>query len=439
MAFRAADYDTLVDAPIELGTPDEERFEVLGKPHRLALCPGGVAARADVARLVEDTKKIVEAEGRLFGDALPYQSYDFILHLSGRSRGGLEHRSSAALIAAAASFSSREGYLDLLSLVAHELFHAWNVKRIRPEGLAPYRYDAECYTRALWWFEGGTSYYDWRVLALARLCTVDEYLDHLGAEIGYLDQTPGRLVHALEDASFDAWIKLYRPDENSTNSSVSYYRKGEVVCALLDLEIRARTAGQATLDRVLAELWKEFGAVERPLPEGELQAIFERACGAELGDLFDAWIRSTEEIDYTRSLAHVGLALERTARPDAPAASLGVRVRVDGTRTLVASSVRDGAAWRAGLDAGDEIVSIGGLRVEGAGLDAVLRGRTPGETVEVLLARDGRMQGRPVTLDAARADRVKIVAGRDASATARTAFTAWLGLPYPSARTRSGP
>src|SRR6202012_2014403 len=144
-------------------------------------------------------------------------------------------------------------------------------------GLIPARYDAECNTRLLWWFEGGTSYYDWRVLCLARLCSVDEYLDHLALEVAYLEQTPGRLVHALEDASFDAWIKLYRPDENSANSSVSYYRKGEVGNALLDREIRGRSGGKASLDAVLAHLWSEYGAVGRAVPEDGMQAIFEQA------------------------------------------------------------------------------------------------------------------------------------------------------------------
>jgi predicted metalloprotease with PDZ domain len=169
---------------------------------------------------------------------------------------------------------------------------------------------------------------------------------YLATEIGYVDQTPGRLVHPLEDASFDAWIKLYRPDENSANSSVSYYRKGEVVCALLDLEIRARSNGRASLDRVLAMLWEEYGARRRAVPEDGMQAIFERAAGVPLGDLFDAWIRSSTEIDFAPTLARFGLTLERTARPDAAPCTLGLRVRNDGGRATIAVVTRDGAAWR---------------------------------------------------------------------------------------------
>ncbi|MDP8998980.1 MAG: hypothetical protein M3O46_02600, partial [Myxococcota bacterium] len=227
--FEATDFDALIDSPIELGTHREERFDVLGTPHRYAIWPASAIEDVDARRLVDDTRTIIEHEAKLFAGTLPYDTYDLLLHFAPRGRGGLEHRASAALIAPPTSFASRDAYLDLMSLVAHECFHAWNVKRIRPAGLVPYHYEEECYTRLLWWFEGATSYYDWRVLTLSRLCTIEEYLDHLASDIAYLDHTPGRLVHALEEASFDAWIKLYRPDENSSNSTVSYYRKGEVV------------------------------------------------------------------------------------------------------------------------------------------------------------------------------------------------------------------
>ncbi len=431
-AFAADDFDTLLDSPIEIGTHREESFDVLGRPHRYAIWPAGTAGDADARRLVEDTRTIVETEAKLFGGSLPYRTYDLLLHLSTRGRGGLEHAAGAALVASPTSFATREGYLDLLSLVAHEVFHAWNVKRIRPAGLTPYRYGEECYTRLLWWFEGGTSYYDWRVLALARLCTIEEYLDHLAAEIAYLDVTPGRLVHGLEDASFDAWIKLYRPDENSQNSSVSYYRKGEVVCALLDLEIRARTNGRATLDAVLAHLWQAHGETGHPVEEDAMQRVFEHVAGVPLGDLFDAWIHAPAEIDYARPLAHVGCVIERSARADAPPCSLGLRLRPEGGRAFVSSVTRGSTAWRAGIDPGDELLALDGQRIDGVNVDAALRGRTPGATVDLLVARDGRIVSVPAVLDGQRQDRVKIVAKPDASAGARAAFTAWLGQGHPS-------
>ena len=413
-AFEAPDFDTLVDSPIELGTYREERFEAAGKPHRYVIWPASAIGDADVQRLVGDTRTILETEARLFGGSLPYEAYDLLLHLSPRGRGGLEHRACAALVAGPASFAARDGYLDLLSLVAHEVLHAWNVKRIRPAELTPYRYGEECYTRLLWWFEGGTSYYDWRVLTLSRLCTIDEYLDHLAGEIAYLDQTPGRLVHALEDASYDAWIKLYRPDENSLNSSVSYYRKGEVVCALLDVEIRARSGGRATLDAVLARLWTDHGAVGRPVEEGSLQGIFERGrrrlSGTSSTPGSGRLARSTTPARWRTS----ALPVERSARSDAPQrrrSACGCAPE-RWTCAVVATVTRGAAAWRAGIDPGDEVIAIAGARLEGAAVEATLRGHAPGAEVDVLLARDGRALSVRATLDGQRQDRVKLVPSR---------------------------
>ena len=283
-AFVAPDYDTLADSPVVMGEYDSLDFEILGKPHELVAWPKRRARPEDLAKLVADTRTIMENLAGLFDGTLPYERYLFLLHLSPRARGGLEHKSCATLLAGPAAFATRAAYLDLLSLVAHEALHAWNVKRIRPEGLTPYRYEEENYTRLLWWFEGATSYFDWLTVRRAKLCTVDEYLEHLAGEIGQLEATHGRLVQSLEESSFDAWIKLYRPDENSANSGISYYRKGEVVCALLDLELRGRTQGRASLQSVLAYLWKVYGARGVPVPEGGMQEVFERVAGQPLGD-----------------------------------------------------------------------------------------------------------------------------------------------------------
>jgi predicted metalloprotease with PDZ domain len=426
-AFEAPDLDTLVDSPLEIGLHREDRFELLGKPHRLVSWPESVLSDGDAQRLTVDIAAILATEAGLFGGALPYDDYLFILHLSARGRGGLEHAKSSALIASPASFATRDAYLDLLSLVAHEAFHLWNVKRIRPAGLTPYAYEHESYTRLLWWFEGATSYYDWRVLRLTRLCSVGKYLQHLADEIAYLDATHGRLVQSLEDASFDAWIKLYRPDENSANSGISYYRKGELVCALLDLEIRARSGGEASLDGVLKHLWDTYGVRNVAVPEGGMLAIFETASGVKLADRFDAWVRAPGNLDYDGTLAHVGLAVEHSARSESASPSLHVRIRNEAGRAIVASVSRGGAAQRAGVDPGDELVAIGGRRLEGANLEAALHGRRAGEVVDLLLTRDGRTHTKAVTLDPPRQDRVRLVAKDSATPEQRAALAAWLG------------
>jgi predicted metalloprotease with PDZ domain len=446
----ARDFDTLVDSPIALGQLRCERFEAKGIAHDVAIWPEGSVESKHVEGLVRDFARIVETEAAWFGGALPYDHYTALLHFAPRARGGLEHLNGAAVVAHPSSFGTRDRYLDLLSLLAHELFHAWNVKRIRPAGLFPYRYEEENYTRLLWWFEGATSYYDWRCLCVSGLCSSEEYADHLAGELAAMERVPGRLVQSLEQASFDAWIKLYRPDENSENSSVSYYRKGEIVCAMLDLEIRARSKGRASLDQVLDLLWKRHGpGASRadcgpPIPEDGMQALMEEATGVSLGDLFDAWIRSHGEIDYDRTLARVGLRLERpvpsaagaslsrdpsavnSGEKKARSAALGVRLRSEGSRSVVAAVLRGGAAQVAGVDAGDELISIAGVRIEGGSIDAALAPHAPGEDVVVTVAREGRVFPLKVRLDEARPDKLKIIPRTEASDEERALGAAWL-------------
>jgi predicted metalloprotease with PDZ domain len=434
----ARDLDALVDAPIALGELRIERLHVRGVTHDVALWPERRASDVHVDSLLRDFALLVDTESAWFGGTLPYDHYTLLLHFSPRARGGLEHLSSASLVANPNAFATRSGYLDLLSLVAHELFHAWNVKRIRPQGLFPYRYQEENYTRLLWWFEGATSYYDWRALRVSKLCTVEEYLDHLAGEILAIDRVHGRLVQSLEEASFDAWIKLYRPDENTENSSVSYYRKGEVVCALLDLEIRARSGGRTSLDHVILYLWERYGKTRTPVPENGLQTILEEATHVSLGDVFDAWVRSPGEVDYDETLAHVGMRVDREPRnakegaEKGPRASLGVRARTEGGKAIVSTVARGRAAQAAGIDAGDEVIAIGGKRVEAGSLDAALASRVPLEEVDVTVGRDGRVLTLRARLEEAKPEKIHIVTRPDASELQRSRALAWLGDAHPA-------
>ncbi len=422
-AFTAKNFDELVDSPIECGEHDELSFSAANKPHRYAVWPKGSLASQHAEALVRDTTTLIQAEAKLFGGSLPHDGYTFLLHLSPRGRGGLEHLASSTLIAPQTAPDTRDGWLDLLSLIAHEYFHLWNVKRIRPAGLWPYRYEQENYTRLLWWFEGGTSYFDWRVLRLANLCTEAEYLDHLATEIAYVEQTPGRIVHALDEASFDAWIKLYRPDENSHNSTISYYRKGELVNAMLDIEIRSRSGNKSNLDAVLLALWDRYGSKNQPVPEDGMQAIFEDVTGCALGDLFEAWIRGRTELDCEKTFAKMGLSIERVTKGNA---SIAAKLTTSAGRVMVASVARGGAAHKAGIDPGDELVSVDGKRVESLSLDSQLSSKSPRDHVEATVARDGKMRTVTIALDGARLDKVKLVV-KDDKPEQTTLRASWIG------------
>jgi predicted metalloprotease with PDZ domain len=442
-AFTAESFDQLCDSPFECGKLVERSFTSLGKTHRIAAWDNSDARTVDWDRVATDTKTLVETEAKLIaGDrpverALPYDRYVFIWHVSPRGRGGLEHRDSTTLLAKPSSFQTRSGYLDILSLIAHEFFHLWNVKRIRPGGLFPYRYEQENHTRMLWWFEGATSYYDWRSVRLAKLCTAGEYLNHLAEEIARLQDTPGALVHPLEEASFDAWIKAYRPDENSLNSTVSYYLKGEIVCALLDIELRHRSGGAKCLDDVVRHLYWNYGAKETPVPEGSLPAIFRDVGGVSLDDCFERWVASAAPIDVNEVFAKVGLTHERTTRRDAPPASLGVRLRLDGGRAVVEAVPRGGAAHRAGIDNGDEIIAVNGRRLTEGRLELPLFGLIPGTAVPVLVARDGWVRTLEVKLALPVPTESKLAPLPDASDGARLLYEKWMEDSFPPGPAKS--
>ena len=346
--------------------------------------------------------------------------------LAPKNRGGLEHESSTVLTIPPASFDDRRGYLDVMSLVAHEFLHLWNVKRIRPEGLTPYKYEQENYTRLLWWFEGGTSYFDWRILRLSGLCTVDEYLEHLSDEIARLEDTPGRMVQSAADASFDAWIKLYRADENTINSTVSYYLKGEIVCALLDVEMRARTKGERGIDHVLNELWRAYGREGRPVPEDGMFEIFDRVAGVPMRDVLEPWVNGREELPIDVTLAKMGLEVRRDANGRRGRGALGVRLRTSDGKAIVTSVLRGRAAQRAGMDAGDEIVAIAGRRIESGKLEPALNSHAPGTPVDIVVSRDGALRTLHVTLDEPARDRIKIGVAEGATTEQKSLLTGWL-------------
>jgi predicted metalloprotease with PDZ domain len=444
-AFVAQSFDELCDAPFECGPLIERSFSALGKTHRIAAWDNPDARTVDWDKIAADSKTLVETEAKLIAGerghekALPYDRYLFIWHISPRSRGGLEHRDSTTLMAKPSSFQNRSGYLDILSLIAHEFFHLWNVKRIRPAGLFPYRYEQENYTRMLWWFEGATSYYDWRTVRLSKLCTANEYLHHLAEEIARLEDTPGAGVHPLEEASFDAWIKAYRPDENSLNSTVSYYLKGEIVCALLDIELRHRTRGAACLDDIVRHLYWTYGAKDVPVPEDGLAAIFEKIAGVPFDDCFARWVKGTDPLPFAEVLAKVGLAVERSTRRDAPPASLGVRLRLESGRAIVEAVPRGGVAHRAGIDTGDEIIAIANRRLPEGRIELPLYGLAPGASVAVLLSRDGWVRTVDVTLASPILTESKIVPLADATDGARQLYEKWMEDPFPPPTTKAAP
>ena len=356
-------------------------------------------------------------------------------------RGGLEHADSCALQVDRDAFAG-EGYESLLALIAHEFFHVWNVKRIRPETLGPFDYTRENYTRNLFVAEGLTTYYTDLLLRRAGLMTPKRYLARLGESIARLQALPGRHHQTLEESSFDAWIKFYRPDEHTPNSQVSYYHKGALVGLLLDMEIRRATSGRRSLDDLMRLLWERFGSRDVGFPEDTtqgIQALAEEVAGTDLQDFFDAYLRSTTELDFDRYLAVVGLRLgseiasaatgPTAAAPSADAgkqqARLGVRLREQDGRVRVAHVVEGGPAYEAGVNAGDEIVAVDGLRVRGAELARPI-GAGAAEELELAVLRRDRLLTLRVTPDAAPPASMRVVRIANGSEAQRDELRRWL-------------
>lgn len=405
----ARGYDELVDSPVECGTHRTLRFEADGKAHEIALWGSG---NEDGSALVRDVPAIVRAQAAFFG-GLPYDRYVFIVHLA-NGRGGLEHRNSCVLLADPWTFRPRASYERFLALVSHEFFHVWNVKRVRPAPLGPFDYRRENYTRQLWTMEGVTTYYENRFLSAAGLLAAKRRRELLAEDLAALRRQPGRALQSLEEASFDAWIKLYRPDENSANTGISYYLKGAIVALMLDLEIRHRTKGRHSLDDVVRALHAQHPP-EGPgfAEDGGFLAAVEAVAGAQRGAFrrfFARFVSGREELDLDTALSRAGLRLSwtRKTRDGVVPAWLGLSTRREGERTFVGSCRSDGPAWSGGVYAGDELLALDGRRVDDKSLPARLAERVPGEEVRLTLFRRDALVDVPVRLAAAPADEARL-------------------------------
>jgi len=422
--FRAPDFDTLVDSPMVAGNPAIYPFTVRGVTHYLVdIGEGGIW---DGTKTVADVQKIVETAAAFWG-AVPYDKYVFF-NLIVQASGGLEHKNSCTLMANRWDVRTRRGYAAWLDLVSHEFFHAWNVKRLRPVELGPFDYERENRTRMLWAAEGLTDYYGSLIAVRSGAITPQEYLVNLSEAISELQTTPGRRSTPVEQASQDAWIRQYRPDENSPNVSISYYTKGAIVGLLLDLEIRRLTNNAKSLDDVMRAAWAKYSGAHGYTAE-EFRALVSAVAGHDLSAWLHRALDTTEELDYT-PLATVGLVakadLPDPARPWIGLSTANGTLRNDNGRLVVVQVRRDTPAEAAGVSAEDEILAIGGYRVRPEQWVPRLDAWHPGDTVPLLVARREALVNLQVTFAAepARGVKVEVDPGADTAADARR--EAWL-------------
>ena len=401
-SYRAANLDELIDSPIVVGNPAVYEFTVAGVPH--ALVNIGEGGLWDGQRAAADVEQIVREQFEFWG-FFPYERYLF-LNMITEAGGGIEHKDSTVLMTSRWQMRDREEYLDWLTLVSHELFHAWNVKRLRPVELGPFDYENEVHTRSLWVAEGLTVYYGALIVHRAGLSTRHEYLSELSSDIRNLQTNPGRLVQTVEQASYDAWIKYYRRNENSSNTTVSYYTKGAVIGFLLDAKLRRTTGGASSLDDVLRLAYERFSG-ERGFTPTEFRKTVEDGAATDVS--FAPWfvktLETTAELDYAEALDWFGLDLtyRETTAPgegpdDAPLPGwLGLEAAAEGDNVIVSRVTRDTPGYAAGFDVDDEILAIDSYRVRAHDWEYRLGLYRPGQDASVLVARRGELMRLSVT------------------------------------------
>jgi predicted metalloprotease with PDZ domain len=435
--FRAENFDVLYDSPFVVSDFRVIPFEVRGVPHRVVVDGEG---SYDAERMRRDVQKVVETEVEMMGE-IPYHDYTFILLLGASGGGGLEHLNSTSLTWRRFGFATNDDWQNFAGLVAHEFYHLWNVKRMRPDALGPFDYTGENYTRLLWVAEGFTDYYAGVFVRRAGLMTDRQYLDNVARNIQGLQNTPGRLEQSAEESSFDAWIKYYRPDENSVNSSVSYYDKGSILGLLLDLEIRRRSNDKRSLDDVMRALYSDYFKRGRNYTPEDFQREAERAAGSSLEDFFKAYVRGREELNYNAALEWVGLRLDTSAPAGSrPAAGeggyvypLGATVAQEGERLTVRNVHAGEPAYEQGLNAGDQIVAVDGYRATRDFLLARVGEKKPGDSVTLTVFRADELRTFTLKLSARAGVPYRIVAVASPTEQQRRNYQSWLGSPFPSA------
>lgn len=378
--YSATNYDILVDAPFEIGNHETFEFTAAGVLHKVAMYGEG---NYNIEQLKTDMAKIVEACTSVFGEN-PNKEYLFIIHNLTVGSGGLEHLNSTTLQVNRWTYNE-SGYKGFLSLVAHEYFHLWNVKRVRPIELGPFDYNNENYTSLLWVMEGFTSYYDELLLLRAGFYTEEELLRKFNSSINYVENQPGNKVQPVAHASFDAWIKSYRPTENSSNTTISYYSKGGIVANMLDLMIINQTKNEKNLDNVMKYLYQEYYKKQnRGFTAMEMQQAIEKVGELKLDDFFEKYINGTQTFDYETIFAYAGIELVVLSEKSL---SFGASISGNTIKGLKTNTM----AYDGGMNVNDEILAINGHRFND-NFAEIVEDKKPGDVLEVLISRDNLIQ-----------------------------------------------
>lgn len=418
-AYQAESKDELYDSPIEIGNHSETTFTAAGILHKLAIYGEG---NFDAQQITKDLIRVIETEVNIFKHH-PCKAYLFILLNSNTMRGGLEHLHATSLIFKRFNYKPRVNYLEFISLAAHEYFHLWNVKRLRPFALGPFNYYNENYTTSLWIAEGFTSYYDDLIVYRAGISTESEYLTIVEKNINEAENAPGKHTQSVAEASFDAWIKYYRQNENSNNSQVNYYVRGALLTMLLDILIIHNSEGKYCLDDVMCEAYNTFYLQNnRGFTEDEFKGILEKYAATKLDNFYSQFVFGTELPDLQAYFAKVGLELI-----DGNAGKIEVDLGATiNERNLIASIRKNSAAAIGGLNVNDEIIAINNFRYTSGLLTTFSESAKSGDSIALTVSRNGVIKQFTITFQLT--DKVNYTLNplSDAGITQRNNYAKWL-------------
>ncbi len=426
-AWLAPNYDALVDSPLEIGEHYRTSFQIGGVPHEIVVWgpvePDGEQLSEDFARIVEAHRAVFEGAG----GALPYPRYVYLIHAQPGIGGGTEHLNSTIMQTRPAAFDSDRAYDGFLGLVSHEMFHTWNVKRLRPAGLVPYDYQNENYTDLLWIAEGTTSYYDDVTLVRAGLREPDQYLADMSSTISRELRRPGYEVQSLADSSYDAWIKFNKSTPNDLNTTVSFYTKGALVSLMLDMELRRRTENAVWLDHVLRDLYERHPLEAGGYTTADVLEALRRLSGTAFDGFFGAYVTGTEPLALPEAFAVAGVEMRPDERPEGGYLGLSLS---DGTVRTVRA---DGPAFEAGIHVDDVVSAVDGKPLRGS-LESMLRKVEPGTVLTLSIERRGEPREIEVAAEAAPVERWRLERVDEPTALQRAVYESWLGQAWPERR-----
>lgn len=427
--YIAENYATLIDNPVEIGDFEICEFTAKNIPHTLIIS-GKYNTEIDITRIKNDLMRICEAQMRIFPDFVPFSEYLFMLTV-GKLYGGLEHsRCSVSQIMRECLpmqglKEADADYIVLLGLLSHEYFHAWNVKTLKPAAFMPYDLNHKSYTQQLWAFEGITSYYDSLALLRSGCITQKQYLELLAQDITKLLRNPGRKIQTVVDASFDAWIKFYQPNENSPNALVSYYLKGSLIALILDLALRLETQHQYSLDNILQILMAEYGQKKQGLPEGKIEALLGEIGGEVLKKLTHILLHTTDELPLAALLEKYGITLKLKAQDPEQGAWGCTFVKQHG-KIVITQIFEGGAAQLAGLCAQDEIIALNDIKVESDSFDKIIKKCKINTVIMLHIFRQDILIIKTITLQAPILDMAEVVVKENSDSIAKHNLTQWL-------------